>query len=384
MRRHPGAGRYLDADAAASGVAVVGGDTAVVAEWAKGVVLGVDLSTGGSGVTSTSAPRTYVAGLSQPVGLLTVGDALYVGDRAVAPCTASPAAERASVGDLERGPARVDHGPGRAPRAPCRARRRTRARAPPAAGRGRGAARRARRARAVAPSRGRDRAEGPTAHLEGSEPRSSTHRSMPDSRPARAAECCGGGQAVGEAPDSAAAATPSPRSTRKANDSRAATTAGASPRTGTTRGRYPRTARKPRRPRRRRRRAAPVASSSQRRTPRVPGGSPRSSRWGSSTTRTTPYRWRRPRSRGATGAGRVRGRDDVQLEAHGDVVDGIVVPIGRGPPCGAIEDRGIPDSSVGETDRPTSPEDVHPGRCPRPAWRDTTPCRCRCRRWGRR
>jgi glucose/arabinose dehydrogenase len=70
----------LDAHAAASGVAVVRGDTAVVAEWAKGAVLGVGLSTGGSGVTATSAPQTYIAGLSQPVGLLTVGDALYVGD----------------------------------------------------------------------------------------------------------------------------------------------------------------------------------------------------------------------------------------------------------------------------------------------------------------
>ena len=44
-------------------------------------MLAVDLSvTGGSGVTATSAPRTYLAGLSQPVGLLTAGDALYVGD----------------------------------------------------------------------------------------------------------------------------------------------------------------------------------------------------------------------------------------------------------------------------------------------------------------
>lgn len=70
----------LDAHAAASGVAVVGGDTAVVAEWAKGVVLGVDLWVAGGGVTATSAPRTYLAGLSQPVGLLTGGGALYVGD----------------------------------------------------------------------------------------------------------------------------------------------------------------------------------------------------------------------------------------------------------------------------------------------------------------
>ncbi len=70
----------LDAHAAASGVAVVGGDTALVAEWAKGVVLAVDLSVTGGGVTATSAPRTYLAGLSQPVGLLAAGDALYVGD----------------------------------------------------------------------------------------------------------------------------------------------------------------------------------------------------------------------------------------------------------------------------------------------------------------
>ena len=70
----------LDAHAAASGVAIVGGDTALVAEWAKGVVLAVDLSVAGGGVTSTSAPRRYLAGLSQPVGLLMGGGALYVGD----------------------------------------------------------------------------------------------------------------------------------------------------------------------------------------------------------------------------------------------------------------------------------------------------------------
>ena len=81
----------LDTHAAASGVAIVagplatatGGSTgmaAAVAEWAHGVVLATDLAVGTADDVSAAKPRTLISGLSQPVGVLAAGGALYVGD----------------------------------------------------------------------------------------------------------------------------------------------------------------------------------------------------------------------------------------------------------------------------------------------------------------
>ena len=77
----------LDTHAAASGVAIVGGafsgktrSSAIVAEWARGVVLAVDLEVGTDGSVTAAAPRTLLTGLSQPVGVLATHEALYVGD----------------------------------------------------------------------------------------------------------------------------------------------------------------------------------------------------------------------------------------------------------------------------------------------------------------
>ena len=81
----------LDAHAAASGVAIVSGGlatamrastgmAAAVAEWAHGIVLASDLAVGTAGDESADPPRTLLSGLSQPVGVLAVGGALYVGD----------------------------------------------------------------------------------------------------------------------------------------------------------------------------------------------------------------------------------------------------------------------------------------------------------------
>ena len=94
------------------------------------------------------------------------------------------------------------------------------------------------------------------------------------------------------APDSAAAATrsaPSPRSTRNRNDSSACDTVGASSADRHERAHVIREQRECLDVRLADDvRAVPVASSPQGRTPRVHGGSPRWSRWGSWRTRTTP------------------------------------------------------------------------------------------------
>jgi len=75
----------LDAHAAASGVAIVKdfgsspGSSAIVAEWAKGVVLRVALTAQGDGYRGTAVP--FLAGLTNPVPVATAPDgALLVGD----------------------------------------------------------------------------------------------------------------------------------------------------------------------------------------------------------------------------------------------------------------------------------------------------------------
>jgi glucose/arabinose dehydrogenase len=68
----------LDRHAAASGVAVVGG-AAIVAEWAKGMVLRIELQHDGATYTGTTAP--FVTGISQPVAVLASTDgSVLVGD----------------------------------------------------------------------------------------------------------------------------------------------------------------------------------------------------------------------------------------------------------------------------------------------------------------
>jgi len=76
----------LDKHAAVSGVAIVTGQlggavgtAALVAEWAKGVVLSVALTRKGSGFTGTVS--TLISGLSRPVPVILGPDgALYIGD----------------------------------------------------------------------------------------------------------------------------------------------------------------------------------------------------------------------------------------------------------------------------------------------------------------
>jgi glucose/arabinose dehydrogenase len=74
----------LDTHAAASGVAIVTGElgatvgtAALVAEWARGVVLSVPLATGSSG-TRTATP--FLSGFQQPVPVIRAGRAVLVGD----------------------------------------------------------------------------------------------------------------------------------------------------------------------------------------------------------------------------------------------------------------------------------------------------------------
>ena len=76
----------LDTHAAVSGVAIVTGGlgstvgtSALVAEWAKGVVVRVPLSNGAT--TSASSPEPFLTGLTQPVAMASAPDgAVFVGD----------------------------------------------------------------------------------------------------------------------------------------------------------------------------------------------------------------------------------------------------------------------------------------------------------------
>jgi len=81
----PTAAAVLDTHAAASGVAIVSdtlgatGTSAIVAEWAKGVVLRVALS--GSGSTTTGAATPFLVGLANPVPVIADGaGGVLVGD----------------------------------------------------------------------------------------------------------------------------------------------------------------------------------------------------------------------------------------------------------------------------------------------------------------
>ncbi len=76
----------LDTHAAVSDVAIVTGglgstvgDSALVAEWAKGVVLRVPLASGSS--TTSATPEPFLTGLTQPVAIASAPDgAVFVGD----------------------------------------------------------------------------------------------------------------------------------------------------------------------------------------------------------------------------------------------------------------------------------------------------------------
>ena len=76
----------LDTHAAASGVAIVTGElgstigtSALVAEWARGVVLRVPLE--GSGSTTTGSAVPFIAGLQSPVPVLLDGTGgVLIGD----------------------------------------------------------------------------------------------------------------------------------------------------------------------------------------------------------------------------------------------------------------------------------------------------------------
>jgi len=69
----------LDQHAAVSGVAVTAADQALVAEWARGLVVRVTLT--GSGPTLTGTPSPYLTGIANPVGIAIDRDGrVIVGD----------------------------------------------------------------------------------------------------------------------------------------------------------------------------------------------------------------------------------------------------------------------------------------------------------------
>ena len=81
----PGPLAVLDRHAAVSGVAIVSsqlgaaaGTSAVVAEWATGKVVQVELRRAGTGWQGTT--RTLLTGITKPVPLLAAPDAVFVGD----------------------------------------------------------------------------------------------------------------------------------------------------------------------------------------------------------------------------------------------------------------------------------------------------------------